>query len=160
MNKASVAGIMASNTRLGATPAIHIIVVVVSPTTLQAPPALEAATIAAMEAMWTYARKSSCAIAPPIKAPAILSRKLERIPTSARSVNTAFPIVRQKPRQKCGQMTAFKVIGEQSKAHQQAEKIRKDDPFVSEMRKQPSKTRPSFEPCKYELVEDHYGQAR
>ncbi len=38
---------IASKTTSGETPSIHIIVVVVSPTTLHAPPALEAATIAA-----------------------------------------------------------------------------------------------------------------
>ena len=37
----------ASSTSSGWTPAIHIIVVVVSPTTLPAPPALDAATMAA-----------------------------------------------------------------------------------------------------------------
>ena len=38
---------IASKTTSGETPSIHIMVAVVSPTTLQAPPALEAATIAA-----------------------------------------------------------------------------------------------------------------
>ena len=38
---------IASKTTTGEMPAIHIMVVVVSPTTLQAPPAFAAATIAA-----------------------------------------------------------------------------------------------------------------
>ena len=44
---AVAAGMIASNTCSGETPAIHIIVVVVSPNTLHAPPAFEAPTIAA-----------------------------------------------------------------------------------------------------------------
>ena len=44
---ATTAAIYASRTLSGLIPSIHIIVVVVSPTTLPAPPALEAATIAA-----------------------------------------------------------------------------------------------------------------
>ncbi len=47
MNIASPAATKASSTSRGSTPSIHIIVVVVSPTTLPEPPALEAATIAA-----------------------------------------------------------------------------------------------------------------
>jgi hypothetical protein len=42
-----VAAVKASSTASGLTPSIHIMVVVVSPTTLPEPPALEAATIAA-----------------------------------------------------------------------------------------------------------------
>ncbi len=41
------AAMKASSTSSGLTPSIHIIVVVVSPTTLPEPPAFEAATIAA-----------------------------------------------------------------------------------------------------------------
>ena len=44
---ATLAATKASSTDNGLTPSIHIIVVVVSPTTLPEPPALEAATIAA-----------------------------------------------------------------------------------------------------------------
>jgi hypothetical protein len=44
---ATAAATIASKTLDGDTPAIHIIVVVVSPTTLNAPPALDARTIAA-----------------------------------------------------------------------------------------------------------------
>src|SRR5262245_45675741 len=44
---ATLAAMKASSTSTGLTPSIHIIVVVVSPTTLPEPPALEAATIAA-----------------------------------------------------------------------------------------------------------------
>jgi hypothetical protein len=47
MTSATVAATYASRTASGETPAIHIIVVVVSPMTLPAPPALDAATIAA-----------------------------------------------------------------------------------------------------------------
>jgi hypothetical protein len=47
INNATVEAMIASNSRAGEIPAIHIIVVVVSPNTLQAPPALDAATIAA-----------------------------------------------------------------------------------------------------------------
>ena len=47
MKSATEAAMPASATTRGETPSIHIMVVVVSPTTLQAPPALEAATIAA-----------------------------------------------------------------------------------------------------------------
>ena len=46
-NNATVEPMIASNTRAGETPAIQIMVVVVSPSTLQAPPAFEAATMAA-----------------------------------------------------------------------------------------------------------------
>jgi hypothetical protein len=48
INKAIAAPMIASKTRIGEIPAIHIIVVVVSPRTLHAPPAFEAATIAAI----------------------------------------------------------------------------------------------------------------
>jgi hypothetical protein len=44
---ATLAAMYASNTASGDTPSIHIIVVVVSPTTLPDPPAFDAATIAA-----------------------------------------------------------------------------------------------------------------
>ena len=44
---ATLAATNASSTDSGLTPSIHIIVVVVSPTTLPEPPAFEAATIAA-----------------------------------------------------------------------------------------------------------------
>ncbi len=47
MNRATTAATNASTTLSGLTPSIHIMVVVVSPTTLPEPPALEAATIAA-----------------------------------------------------------------------------------------------------------------
>jgi len=43
----------------GLTPSIHIIVVVVSPTTLPLPPALLAATIAAIKPMWTLFLKTT-----------------------------------------------------------------------------------------------------
>ena len=46
-SSAAVAAMNAGSTAVAATPSIHIIVVVVSPTTLPDPPALEAATIAA-----------------------------------------------------------------------------------------------------------------
>ena len=49
--KAITAGRIASATASGLTPSIHIMVVVVSPTTLPAPPALAAATIAARKPM-------------------------------------------------------------------------------------------------------------
>ena len=44
---ATLAATKASSTLSGLTPSIHIIVVVVSPTTLPEPPAFEAATMAA-----------------------------------------------------------------------------------------------------------------
>ena len=46
-NRATPEPMKASSTWSGLTPAIHIMVVVVSPTTLPAPPPFEAATIAA-----------------------------------------------------------------------------------------------------------------
>jgi hypothetical protein len=56
-------------------------VVVVSPTTLPAPPALEAATMAARYPTLTLPRNSVWAMAPPIMAAAMLSRKLESTKT-------------------------------------------------------------------------------
>jgi hypothetical protein len=53
INNATLDAITASNTAPGGMPAIHIMVVVVSPSTLQAPPAFEAATMA---------RDSRCAL--------------------------------------------------------------------------------------------------
>ena len=47
MKMATPAATNASSTLSGLTPSIHIMVVVVSPTTLPEPPALEAATIPA-----------------------------------------------------------------------------------------------------------------
>ena len=47
MNRATPDAMKASSTSVGGMPAIHIMVVVVSPTTLPAPPAFEAATMAA-----------------------------------------------------------------------------------------------------------------
>ena len=80
----------ASSTSSGSMPAIHIIVVVVSPTTLPAPPALEAATIAARKPMCTLPLKTVCAIAPPIIAAAMLSRKLDSTNTSTSSTKQPF----------------------------------------------------------------------
>jgi hypothetical protein len=61
------------------TPSIHIIVVVVSPTTLPLPPALLAATIAAIYPICTFFLNTTIAIAPPISAAAILSRNDDNI---------------------------------------------------------------------------------
>ena len=47
MTSATTAAMYAGSTSSGLTPAIHIIVVVVSPTTLPEPPAFDAATIPA-----------------------------------------------------------------------------------------------------------------
>ena len=47
INIAAPAATNASSTSSGSTPSIHIIVVVVSPTTLPEPPAFDAATMAA-----------------------------------------------------------------------------------------------------------------
>jgi hypothetical protein len=58
MKIATAAATNASSTLSGLTPSIHIIVVVVSPTTLPDPPAFEAATIAARYPMCTFPRKT------------------------------------------------------------------------------------------------------
>ena len=66
-------------------PSIHIIVVVVSPTTLPAPPAFDAATMAARYPIWTLPLKTCRAIVPPISAAAMLSRKPDSTNTMASS---------------------------------------------------------------------------
>ena len=53
---ATIAPTYASTTCMGLTPAIHIMVVVVSPTTLPAPPALLAPTMAARKPTCTLPR--------------------------------------------------------------------------------------------------------
>ena len=72
------------------TPSIHIIVVVVSPTTLPLPPALLAATIAAIYPICTLFLKTTTAMAPPIRAAAILSRNDDNINMKTRSTNGPF----------------------------------------------------------------------
>ncbi len=69
-------------------------VVVVSPTTLPEPPALDAATSAAMYPMCTLCRNTVAATVPPIRAAAMLSRKLDSTNTIASS--------RKAPRQSSG----------------------------------------------------------
>ena len=56
-------------------------VVVVSPTTEPAPPAFEAAQIAAAKPMWIFPPKTAAAIEHPIRAAAILSRKVLKVNT-------------------------------------------------------------------------------
>ena len=65
-------------------------VVVVSPTTLSEPPALDAATMAARYPIWTFPRNTVCAIAPPIGAAAMLSRKDDSTNTITSSTNAPF----------------------------------------------------------------------
>src|SRR5262249_17969659 len=57
-----------------------------------APPAFDAATTAAMKERWTLPRKTWCAIAPPINAPAMLSRKLDSIQIRASKRNPPFQL--------------------------------------------------------------------
>jgi hypothetical protein len=63
---------------------------VVSPTTLPLPPALLAATIAAMYPIWTLFLNTTRAMVPPISAAAILSRKDER--TQIKTSNKNAPL--------------------------------------------------------------------
>ncbi len=87
MQKATAEPRVASTTSSADTPSIHIIVVVVSPTTLPAPPALLAATSAARNPMWTLPLKTLRAIVPPIIAAAMLSRNADITKTMARSTS-------------------------------------------------------------------------
>ncbi len=87
---ATPAATYACTTSSGSTPSIHIIVVVVSPTTLPEPPALDAATMAARKPTCTLPRNTVCAIAPPISAAAMLSRNADSTNTIASSTKQPF----------------------------------------------------------------------
>lgn len=84
MANATNAATTARVTTKGDIPLIHIIVVVVSPTTLPAPPAFEAATMAARKLLPTRVSQTYFAITPPTVAAAMLSRNIDIAKTRAR----------------------------------------------------------------------------
>ena len=149
---------IASNTRAGEIPAIHIMVVVVSPRTLHAPPALDAATMAARNPMCTLARKSWCAIAPPINAPAILSRKLESTQTTTSSVKAPFQPSGRNFGSKTGIWLFSKWRGKQCKAHEETEKVGENDPLVLDVGNKPADARSGLEPCECDFVNGYRSQ--
>ena len=79
----------------GLIPLIHIIVVVVSPITLPAPPALAAATMAAWNRIVTPFGSTWRAMTPPMIAPAMLSEKDRQAEYECEQRNAAQPAVRE-----------------------------------------------------------------
>ncbi len=64
----------------------------------------------------------------------------------------ALPVVRQQVRQRLGDAALLEVIGQQRKAHQQAEQVREGDPFVAEVRTETRQPGTGLEPGKQPLV--------
>jgi hypothetical protein len=104
-------------------PSSHIMVVVVSPITLPAPPALAAATTAGEEADVHVAR--GIWSSPPWRRSSRLRccREIPRSRTPARAAPAALPVIRQEARQQVRQLALLEVPGQQRESHQQREQV-------------------------------------
>jgi len=109
---------IASKTARGETPDIHIMVVVVSPTTLHAPPAFDAATIAAKIANVHLGPKELMRHSAPDQRGGNVVEKAGENPDHCQQDETTFPIVRKKFRQRERHTALFEVARQQGESTQ------------------------------------------
>ena len=94
-----------------------------------APPALLAATIAAIYPICTLFLNTTRAIVPPIRAAAILSRNEERIKTKIRRRNGPFQSSGRNLGKISGTPDSSNIFDKNCKSQQQPEKIENNTPF-------------------------------
>jgi hypothetical protein len=143
----------ASRTESGLTPAIHIIVVVVSPTTLPEPPAFDAATIAGeVPDMDLPAKNARCDRAPDQRRGDVIEegRQHEDHPEQDES---ALPVVGQDPRDHDRHLRILEVLREEREAHEQAEEVREDHPLMGKEGREAGEARALGEPGERKLVD-------
>ena len=80
--------------------------------------------------MWTLPRKTVCAIAPPIIAAAMLSRKLEPTNTSTSSRKAPFQSSGKVGRQDRGHLALLEQVGQQGEAEEEQQQVHQDHPLV------------------------------
>ena len=116
-------------------PSIHIIVVVVSPTTLPAPPALDAATIAGEIAdVHLLEQRVRHRAADHRRRDVVEERRQHE--DHHQQDEAAFPVVRQHARQRERDVALLEMPRQQREAEQQASEIRESHPFVRQMGRQ------------------------
>jgi hypothetical protein len=75
--------------------------------------------------------KTVCAIAPPIIAAAMLSRKRQQ--KTREQHEAALPVVRQDARQRIRNMTVLEVLREQRESEQQQQQVDQDHPLMNQV---------------------------
>ena len=96
---------------------------------------------------------------PPIKAAAILSRKLEITATMTSSTKPPFQPCGRKAGISSGTPLFSKCRDKQREAHQQQEQIREDHPFVLHVQREAGQAGAEFEAGENVLVERDHGKA-
>ncbi len=143
---------------MAGTPAIHIIVVVVSPTTLPAPARVrrgdDRSEIADVHLAAEHRHRHRAA-----------DHRRGDIVEEARQHEDhheqderAFPVAGQEARQERGNAAVLEVLGKQREAEQEPQQIREDHPFVQQMQPEAGESRARLEAREQKLVEDDRGE--
>jgi hypothetical protein len=129
-------------------------VVVVSPTTLPEPPALEAATIAADLA----AKDGVCHGAPNHRRGNVVEKRGQHEHHREQRERT-LRLSRQVLWEHCGNMAFLEVLGQQCKAQQQAQQIGKNDPLMAQVADQAWQAIAGLEPGERQFVQRDRSEA-
>jgi hypothetical protein len=132
---ANPAATYASSTDNGETPAIHIIVVVVSPTTLPEPPAFDARRSPrdSRDALCAEHDARDCATDQRRGNVVEEGRQHE---DHDQQYEGALPVIGQQRGQPCRNLACFEMLRKQREAQQQSEQIDEQHPFMRKMQNQ------------------------
>ena len=103
--------------------------------------------------MWTLPRNTVCAIAPPISAAAMLSRKEDSTNTMTSSTKAPFHSRGRIFRQHRRHLAVLEMLRQQRETEQQAQQVGEDDPFVLQVLDETRDAGARLEPGECELVE-------
>ena len=102
--------------------------------------------------MWTFARNSWCAIAPPIIAAAMLSRNDDSTKIMMSRTKPPFQSSGRKRGSTDRHAALLEVPRQEREAHEQQEQVREDHPLVLQMGDEPGDAGTFLEPGEHDLV--------